>query len=277
MFENIVLKRSSEIMGDTAPVLDKDLSLSHALDEMEKYKTDRAVLTEKKNVRGILTLRDVIFKLGTVRTKQATPSGMHASSFMSEPVRTVSTSDVALQAFKLMDAGSFTSVPVADNGEVKGIISRWEIAKILAETPEAADIRARDIMRTFPVSANLQTRILHIRQLLFQYDLSVVPIMEDGEFLGVVGVDEIALVFIKYYELSRGEPKRITPLKYVIAGDAIRLRPPKIDPDGSVAEAADKMLKYRYRAVVVVDKGKPVGYITGLELARLLLRGSEQA
>jgi CBS domain-containing protein len=60
----------------------------------------------------------------------------------------------------------------------------------------------------------------------------------------------------------------------VVVSDALRLRPPTVDPDASVSEAADKLLSYRYRAVVVVDNGKPVGYITGVELASLLLKGS---
>ncbi len=277
MFESLALRTAKEVMGDTTPIMDKDLSLSAVIDEMEKYKTDRAVLTEEGKIRGITTLRDVIFKLGTVRTKQATPSGMHASSFMSEPVSKVNLETPLMHALKLMDNGGFTSVPVVSGeDEPQGIISRWELARLLAESSEASDKRVRDIMRTFPVSVKLQTKILHVRQLLFQYDLSIVPVMEDGELLGVIGVDEIALVFLKYYELARGEPKRITPLKYIIVSDAIRLRPPKVDPDASVAKAADKMLRYRYRAVVVVDSGKPVGYISGLELARLLL-GSAKA
>ncbi|MEB3764757.1 MAG: CBS domain-containing protein [Desulfurococcales archaeon] len=275
MFENIALKNVDEIKGNTAPVLDKDYSLAEVLDEIDKYKTDRAILTEKGKLRGILTLRDVIFKLGTTRTKQATPSGMHASSFMTEPVKYVDQESPLLQALRFMDEAEITSVPVTDKeGKPTGIVSRWELASLLSESVDAADIRAREIMKTFPVSIDLQARILHVRQLLLQHNLSTVPVMEDGEFLGVIGVDEIALVFLKYYELSRGEPKRITPLKYVIVGDAIRLRPPTVDPDASVAEAASKMVSHRYRVVVVVDNGKPVGYISGLELARLILKGA---
>ncbi|MCE4628567.1 MAG: CBS domain-containing protein [Desulfurococcales archaeon] len=275
MLEELTLRKASEIMGDSAPILDKDLALSAAIEKTEKYKTDRAILTEDKRIRGILTYREVIFKLGTVRTKQATPTGMHASSFMSEPVEYVRLDEPFMQALRKMEENSFTSVPVVDEGEIpKGIISRWELAEQLVENPKAVDTIVRNIMRTFPVSVNLYTRILHVRQLLFQHNLSVVPVMDDGEFVGVVGVDEILNIFLKYYELSRGEPKRLTPLKFVTVSSAIRLRPPKIDPDASIAEAADLMLRYRYRAVIVVDNGKPVGHITGLELAKFILHGA---
>ncbi len=268
VFEDLALRSVSRIHTQDFPYIDKDYSLAEALHLMDKKKTDRVVLSESGVARGILTLRDVIFKLGTIRTKQAAPSALHASSFMSEPLRVVKESDTLLKAATIMVEGGFTSVPVVgDEGVARGIISRWELAKVLRESPEAADLSVREFMRTPPVSVSLQTRILHVRQLIQQYDLSVIPVMDEGVLVGVIGVDEIARVFIKYYELARGEPKRITPLKYIVVADAIKLRPPKVDPESSLAEAADSMIKNRYRAVIIEDRGKPVGIITGYELA----------
>lgn len=269
--EEVGLRSLGEVMSGDTPVVDKDVSLQHAIERMEKAKTDRAILVEGGELRGIVTLRDVIFKLGTVRTKQTTPSALHASSFASEPVRYASPQDPLVRAAKLMVEGSFTSVPVVEGGKPVGAVTRWELARLLADTPAASDVSVRDYMRTPPVSVGLQTRILHVRQLIFQYDISVVPVMEEGSLVGVVGVDEIARIFLKYYELHRGEPKRTTPLKFVIVADAITLRPPKVTPDASLAEAAYKMAKARYRAVIVEDNGKPVGIISGHELARALL------
>lgn len=270
MFEEVTLRKLEDVMSWDFPVLDKDYSLAAVLDEMEKYKTDRIILTEKGELRGILTLRDVIFKLGTVRTKQTTPSALHASSFMSSTVIALDRGDTLLRAVKEMTTRAITSIPVVEEGKPLGLVSRWELAELIRDSKEGAGVTVRTAMRTPPVSVGLQTKILHARQLIFQHDLSVLPVMEDGRFVGVIGVDEIALLFIKYYELARGEPKRITPLKYTVVADAVRLRPPKTEPDASLAEAADKMLKHRYRAVLIVDNDKPVGIITGLELARIL-------
>lgn len=270
--EDLGLRRVGEVM-DEYPHLDKDYSLSEVLKQMDKAKIDRVMLTEDGKLQGIITLRDILFKLGTVRTKQASPSGMHASSFMSEPVVGVRVGDTILRAVSEMDRGSFTSTPViGEDGEPRGMVTRYELAELIADAPSAADIPVRDVMRTPRVSVGLQARILHVRQLIQQHDMSVIPVVEDGRLVGVVGVDELATVFIKYYELGRGEPKRITPLKYVVVADAIKLRPPRVSPDTSLAEAADMMAKSRYRAVVVVDQDKPTGIVTGLELARAILR-----
>ncbi len=271
VFEDLGLRRISTIYTSDFPSIDKDYSLAEALYLMDKKKTDRVILNEGGKARGIVTLRDIIFKLGTVRTKQTTPSALHASSFMSEPLKTINENDTLLRAATLMVEGGFTSVPVVrETGETLGLVSRWEIASVLRESPEAADVSVREFMRTPPVSVGLQTRILHVRQLIQQYDLSIVPVIDEGALVGVIGVDEIARIFIKYYELARGEPKRITPLKYVVVADAIKLRPPKISPDSSLAEAADSLVRNRYRAVIVEDKGKPVGIISGYEIALAL-------
>jgi CBS domain-containing protein len=268
--DEVLLRQVREVMDPEPPAVDKDVSLSHAVEAAEKAKTDRVVLLEGGEVRGILTLRNVIFKLATVRTKSATPTAMHASSFASEPVVSVAPGDPLARSLRAMSEGGFTSTPVVEGG-LEGLISRWEIAGLLADTPAAAGISVRDVMRTPPATATLQTRLLHIRQMILQHDMSAVPVMDEGRFVGVVGVDEIARVFLKYYELSRGEPKRTTPLKFLVAADAITLRPPRVDPDASLAEAASLMARRRYRAVVVVDADKPVGIITGIELVRALL------
>lgn len=265
--------KAEEVASKEYPAIDKDYSLAEALSVMERYKTDRAVLTEEGRARGIMTLRDVIFKLGTMRTKRAYIGGMHASSFMSEPLVSVGTDASLREALEHMVKGDFTSVPVLSEGKPVALLQRWDLARIVSDLPEAADARVRDHMRSFLVSVNLQTRIFHVRQLLNEYGISVVPVLDEGRFLGVIGVDEIANVFIAYYEAARGEPKRITPLKYVVVADAVKLRPPVVDPDASVAEAAAKMLEKRYRATIVVDGDKPVGFISGVELARFLLEG----
>jgi CBS domain-containing protein len=262
---------AGEVAGRAVPALDKDFSLAEALERIERAKTDRAVLTADGRPQGMMTLRDVIFKLATARTKQAYIGGLHASNFMSEPLVSVGPSTTLREALEKMDMGGFTSVPVVTEDSLEGVITRVELAKLVAEEPEASDVPVRDVMRSFIVSVDLQARVLHVRQLLADYDLSVVPVVDEGRFLGVVGVDEIARVFIAYYELARGEPKRHTPLKYVVVADAVKLRPPRVDPDASLAEAADKMASSRYRVVVVVDGDKPVGFVSGLEIARALL------
>lgn len=268
---SIANMKASEAGSPSVPSLDKDYSLAEILKSIEKAKTDRAFLTEDGKARGVLTFRDVLDKIATARTKQASIGGLHGSSFMNEPVKHVSPKDKLETALRLMVDGLFTSVPVVDDGVIEAAITRYELASIIRDTPYASDVQAKDIMKTFLVSASLQTRILHIRQLIYEYDVSLVPIIEEGRFSGVVGLDELLNVIMAFYSLQKGEPKRHTPLKYVVAADAVRLRPPTLPPDASVADAADQIVRTRYRAVVIVDRDKPVGYISGLELAGFLL------
>ncbi|MCE4616119.1 MAG: CBS domain-containing protein [Aeropyrum sp.] len=258
--------------SNEVPVIDKDYSLAEVLKSMEKAKIDRAFLTEEGRLRGVVTYRDILDKLATVRTRRAYIGGLHGSNFMNEPVKAVSPGDPFSRALETMASGMFTSVPVTGgSGEVIASLTRYDVARVVRDEAAAADAQVKDYMKTFLISASLRTRILHVRQLIYEYDVSVVPVLDEGRFVGVVGLDEILNVFMAFYSLQRGEPKRHTPLKYVVAADAIRMRPPVVTPDSSMAEAADKMISHRYRAIIVVDGDKPVGYISGLELSGFLL------
>jgi len=269
--EELGLKTVKEVMVEY-PTLDKDYSLSEVLKLMERNKIDRIVLTEDGIVRGIVTLKDILLKLGTVRTRQAAPSALHASSFMTEPVVSAPPDSTLHKIASEMDRGGFTSVPVVEDGEPIGLVTRFEIARELSELPSASDITVRSVMRTPQVSVGLHTRILHARQLIQQYDISVIPVLESGKLVGVIGVDELSTILLKYYELSRETPKRVTPLKYITVGDIVKQRPPRINVDSSLAEAAELMVRSRYRAVIVEDAGRPVGIVSGLELARAIIR-----
>jgi len=87
--KELLKARAADVAGGRVPSLDKDYSLMEALRAAEKASVDRVVLTEEGRARGIMTFRDVIFKLATVRTKRAYIGGLHASNFMSEPLVSV--------------------------------------------------------------------------------------------------------------------------------------------------------------------------------------------
>ncbi|GAB6148100.1 CBS domain-containing protein [Stetteria hydrogenophila] len=260
--------KASSVMGSDVPAVDKGVSLGHVLRLMDKAKVDRAVLVNNGVVRGILTLRDVMSKLALERTRTSVPSALHASSFASEPAVTVGPEDTLARVAGLMVEGGFTSVPVVSgDGKLLGVIARKQLAKVASESPALSDVSVRDYMRTPPVSVNLQTRILHVRQLLLEYDLSVVPVIEEGRFVGVIGVDEVTRMILEYYEI---ETKTRLPLERAVVADAVKLRPPRLTPESRMAEAAYRILESGYRAAVVLDKERVVGIVTGLELAKAI-------
>jgi len=252
--------------------VDKNASLTDAIGLLRGAKADRVIVIDGGRVRGIVTLRDLISKLATPSTRMIALSALHISGFMSEPVVHVSEDEPIQKAAASMMEGSFTSVPVVSgNGELQGLIDRLSLASMIEGIEESEEISVADVMRQFPVTLDPMARLLHARQLLLTYDVSVLPIVRNSMLIGVIGLDEIAEAILGFYERSRGEPIRYTPLKYLRVIDAVRVRVPTVDVDATLRDAARSMRQTGYRAVIVAENGIPKGMITGLELAAAII------
>ncbi len=266
-YNNMVVKDFSR----EACIISKDESLSEALRAMKKCETDRVVLKSKNGeIAGIATKYDIMVKLATERTRMTEPSSWRISGFMSYPVITVESSEKVGNAARVMDERGITGLPLKDDSSL--IFDKYSIAELLVDDKTSI----LDISRTPPVTLRLTDRVLHARMKIMETGISFLPVMGDEkEFVGVVGIDEILDIFIRYYETSRKSPKHLTELGYLIVGDAVKLRPPMVSAGGSVGDAAKQMLKTGYRGVVVVDNtGKPVGIVTGRELIRHVVSNS---
>jgi len=256
-------KVSVEDVAHEAPVLSKDVRLADVLREMDKARIDRVLLTgHDKRVAGILARSDVLAKIATERTRQSEPLSWTSSGFMSTPVHSVPPAAGLGEAVKLMHRHGFTSVVV--DAEKPLLVDRFSLAEVLFDDPTPV----LAVSRTPPQTFSLSTRVLHARQVFFEYDISIVPVLDDeGRFIGVVGVDEVLELLVAYYEGLRRSPRHLTEIRSLVIGDAVRMRPPRVSTDATLGDAARAMLEARYRGVVVVDdNGFPAGVVTGREL-----------
>jgi CBS domain-containing protein len=254
-----------------ACIISKDESLSEALRAMKKCKTDRVILKSKNgDIAGIATKYDIMVKLATERTRMTEPSSWRISGFMSYPVVTVESGEKVGSAARIMDDKNITGLPLSDDTNL--IFDKFSIAELLVDD----DTSVLDISRTPPITLKLTDRVLHARMKIIETGISFLPVIGDEkEFVGVVGIDEILDILLRYYETSRKSPKHLTELGYIVVGDAVKQRPPVVSAGGSVADAARLMLKTGYRGVVVLDNTeKPVGIVTGRELVKHLVAQS---
>jgi CBS domain-containing protein len=76
------LKRSIGEIANRATVIDKDRRLSYAVELMEKNKIARLPVTENSELVGIITLRDMLEKIGSSRSQNFRTSSFHVSSCM---------------------------------------------------------------------------------------------------------------------------------------------------------------------------------------------------
>jgi len=259
----------AKVFARKACIISKDVSLSEALRSMKKCKSDRVILRSKTgDVAGIATKFDILMKLATERTRMTEPSSWRISGFMSYPVVSIEPEKNVREAIEIMWENDFTSLPI--KGDEVLILDKFSLAELLVDSKTSV----LEVSRTPPITLRVNDRILHARMKIAENDISLLPVMgKGGEFVGVIGIDEIIDILIEYYETSRKSPKHLTEISYLVVGDAVKQRPPIVGAGDNIGAAASLMLKSGYRGVVVLDNlEKPVGIITGKELIGYLKR-----
>jgi len=254
------------------PAVDKDETLEHAVRVMRKYDSDRVLAFEDEKLVGIMTKKDIMIKLATLRTWNVAIGRMHVSSFMTSDPKTVEPDvDAAVVAQRMIDE-NVGSLPVVEDGKVIGLVTRWEVANLVEEI--GADVKAVDVMVTVPEVLRTTNKVLHARQLLLRYNVLFLPVLdEEGRLVGYLTADEIADAFLAFHDIVR-ERYRKERIEHLLVDDIMRLRPPTVSPDSSVAEVLEKMRVKKSKGVVVVHEDRLVGIITLNELVKLVaMRG----
>ncbi|NCC87615.1 MAG: ATP-binding cassette domain-containing protein [Clostridia bacterium] len=117
----------SDIMIEKPVTASKDLSVLKCMDKMRQYKVDSLIIVEKntRQMQGIVKAS----KLRNVEDKSQASYG-----FMQSEFPTLSPDDTILDALKIVNEKSTSTVPVVDeNNRLKGLITRSSLVTTLSE------------------------------------------------------------------------------------------------------------------------------------------------
>ena len=262
-----VTAKVRDIMLTDYPAVEKNETLVQAVRVMERYDSDRVVVFSEGRLAGIMTKKDIMVKLATLRTRSVTPGRLHVSSFMTPDPKTIGPDASAVEAAQVMVGNNIGSLPVVEGDETVGLVTRWEVAKLVAALP---DVKVVDVMITVPEVLRITNKVLHARQVLLRYNLLFVPVLDDeGRLVGYVTVDEVADAFLAFHDIVP-EKYRIERIEHLLVDDIMRLRPPVVSPDANVVEAFERMSEKKSKGVAVVHEGKLVGIVTLNALVKLI-------
>ncbi|NPA05390.1 MAG: CBS domain-containing protein [Crenarchaeota archaeon] len=257
-----------DIMLKDFPVVDKDETLEHAVRVMRRYDTDRVVVVEKGKLVGIMTKKDIMMKLATLRTRRLVPGRLHVSSFMSIDPVTIRDTEEAVKAAEVMLGKGIGSLPVLNEaGELVGLVTRWEAAALIRDRE---DLKAIEAAATLPFALKMTDKVLHARKLLTQYNLLFLPVIDDeGKPIGYVTVDEVADALFAFHEIVP-EKYRKERIEHLLVADIMRPRPPVAAPDDPLPEVYERMRRKNSKGAIVVQGDKIMGVITLIELLKMV-------
>ncbi len=257
-----------EVAETKFPVIDKNQSIMQAIKLMNKYGTDRVVVTDKGVPVGIMTNKDLMDKLLMERTRRVTAGRMHVSSFMSEDLKTIKPNATVAQAAKMMIDYNISSLPVVDDGVLRGLVTKKSLVKAYIGVD---DMTAKDVMEPVVYKAKFGERLIHIRTVMKETEMYFMPVFDyEGKLVGTVSIDEIASALVEFHEFVP-EKHRRERRKQLCVEDVMHRPPTTVMLSDKVEIIARKILELNVRGVIVLESnGDVVGVATTDSLTRTL-------
>jgi acetoin utilization protein AcuB len=130
--------------------------------------------------------------------------------WMTREVITVPPHEKITDAFELMQARGIRHLPVIEDGELKGLVTDRDIRLALIPSPLAtpedrvyhlgALERVDEIMTTDLITVAPSTTIEEAAKLMAQHKIGAVPVVSQGQLVGILTETDILCVFIEMLE-----------------------------------------------------------------------------
>ncbi|MHA1378719.1 MAG: CBS domain-containing protein [Candidatus Helarchaeota archaeon] len=247
--------------------IDKDQLLIDAIELMRKQNSSILLCINDNKLAGILTERELADRLGSSKSKSMKTSSLHVSTSMYYKPKVVSPNTDLSECAEIMLREELSGIPVVENGDPVGLITYNEMTQICQKLD---DIPLNKIMSKKPITISIDDRLIHARNLLFDKNVSVLPVLDGRKLVGVISEGMIARAFATFRDKvpSRYQDER---LRHILVSDAMKRNPPTLKEDNSVGEAAKLMLEDGMRAIPIInDQNKLVGIVSKTDMVKLV-------
>nr|MDO8134335.1 CBS domain-containing protein [Candidatus Njordarchaeum guaymaensis] len=257
-----------DLMVENPITIDKDQLVSFAIDLMRKKRVSRLPVMDGGNLVGIVTERDIVARLSSSGAAGLSASSLRVPSAMTSNPRTISPEADATEAAKEMIARGISSLAVVDGeSHLVGIITKTRLLRICLKVNK---IYVGQIMTKNPVSISPNARLVNVTRLLFEKDLSVIPVVDKERTVGIVTDGLIALAMFNIFD--KADRKHLDKqIRQLTVSSAMRPAPPFSRPDSKVKDAAKTMIEERLKGLPVLDyKERLVGIVSKTDMTRLV-------
>ena len=268
-----------DIMSSKVVVIDKDQNIHDALKLMKKHKVSRlpVINTNNENKRelvGIITEKDIALRLGSSRYGNMAPSHFHISTVMSPDPITIKSTDNLGNAAKIMIDNKIGGIPVVDNGNIVGIVTKTDFIKTCQGIPYN-NTPIKDRMQTDVMTISPEDRLVHARRIIIDEDIGRLPVMSSGELEGILTAKDIASSMISF--------RKVVPDKYqsarirnLLVEDIMTQNVRTIEQEATIAEASAFMIDENFSGIPVTgDNGEITGMITKTDIMNLIVELEE--
>jgi CBS domain-containing protein len=209
-------------------------------------------------------MRSIANKLGTWKTSNLPASSLHVAAATTDAFTRVLPDMGIEDAIALMDRKGGILV-VTDNSNNLGWITPHEILK------NAKGIKgyAAEIMKE-PISISPGDRVSHARRILLDNDIGRLPVVENGDIVGIVTERDVAKAMMNFRDLVPDNQQDVR-IRNLIVGDIMTRNVKSVRTNTPITEVISTLLDENIGGLPVLNlKDEMVGVISRREIIKYM-------
>ena len=261
--------RAVDVMSAPVYVVAPTDNVAYARNLMLKHRVSRLPVMEGDDLRGILTKKDIAYRLRQTEPmwRRRPIDRIPVSVLMAQnPIVVTPETGIRDIAATMLDR-DISGLPVVDNGEVTGIVTKLDVMR--SAHVRGLSARVSEILED-AITVNRYHSLDHVIDTIKGKNDKLIVVNDNGSLAGII--TESNLAFYEYLDdrmnlpskdvthLRRNEPGGQKRFRYVVEVSAvaedIMSRPViTITPDASLQDAVGLMLEHQINSLVVTEDG----------------------
>jgi CBS domain-containing protein len=267
--------KAEDVMSSPVRVVSPEDTIAYARNQMIKHRISRVLVMDGGKLAGIFTKKDIVYRLRQTEPiwRRRPIDRIPISVLMTPDPVTIGPETPMREIAALMLDRSISGLPVVNDGEVIGIVTKSDILRSAAARSLTTPLSA---LMESPVTVSRYHSLDHIIDLLSERDEKLIAVNNDGTLAGII--TETNLAFFIYRDESGGIPERDIKMlrkeasggrkayRYVqeasaVAEDVMTHPVLTAPPETSAADAVQMMIDRRINSVVIVRGSEILGIV----------------
>ncbi len=264
-----------DIMNTPVHVVSPDATVAHARNLMVRHRISRLPVMENGVLVGILTKKDIAYRMrrGEPEWRRRPLDRIPVGALMTEHPVVVQPDTGVKEIARIFTSRNFSSVPVIDDGNMTGIITKTDLMKSALVRQITRPVG--DVMEDVPLVSRYHS-LNHVISVMRERNDKVLVTDDDGSPAGIISETNLAFyedepkisgVMAKDVTIKRREPAcgergiSLMAVASVTAGDVMTSPVITIHPATPVPEALELMEKHHVNSLVVMENSTITGII----------------
>ena len=239
--------------------VNKSQKIFQVINIMQERSLDRVIVNLNGKPKGVITSKDILFKLEVKKTKKPTSTSMSATGFVSSSFISVKFNKTVRDAAKIISENKISAVPILnEDGISKKIISRKTIIELLKENH---DVTVKEIIQDSKSTANASARLIDVLSRIRGEENKTLIVLENLRNIGIINERGIVSKLFKAIIPDSLRNIDVVLNKLLVYDAMVKLRI-QINSKTSLKEAIDIMQNEELFTLPIVENGKIMGVIT---------------